>query len=71
MLSMWNWLKNNLSYTDQQRASTFSRMSSNSEALASELLENLEEKFHLFYDKFSMFQSSTTQQCVTRRDPCI
>ena len=47
------------------------RFSSNSEALASELLENLEGMFPLCYmngDVVSLFKSSTTHGGVTRRE---
>ena len=48
---------------------TPSRFSSNSEASASELLENIEEMFHRYYlrcDVFSKFKFSTTHHCVIR-----
>ena len=44
---------------------------SNSEAYTSELLENLEQLFLWYYinnDMFSRLKSSTTQDCVTRRE---
>ena len=44
-----------------------SRFSRNSEADASELLENLEE-FYVHSDWFIMFIYSTTQRCVTCRE---
>ena len=45
--------------------------SSNSEAFASELLENIEEMFPQYYmqiDMLSMFKSFNTHRCVTRRE---
>ena len=51
-----------------------SRFSSNSEAYASELLENLEDIFPLYYmdsDIVRRFKYSTTHWRVIRRDLCI
>ena len=49
-----------------------SRLSSNSESFASELLENLEEMFCQYYymhgNVFGRFNSSNTHGCVTRPD---
>ena len=47
------------------------RFSSNSEASASELQENLEKSSPLYYmdtDVISKFKSLTTHRCVTRRE---
>ena len=50
------------------------RNSSNSEVSSSELLENLEEIFPLYYtdsDVINTFKSSTTHGCVNRGDGYI
>ena len=50
------------------------RFSSNSEASASELLENLEEISPRYYmnsgDVITRFKSTTTHSCVTRQREC-
>ena len=48
-----------------------SRFSTNSEAFASELIENLEDispQYYMYSDMFNMFKCSNAQWCITRRE---
>ena len=59
------------SLNQQYRGNISSIFSRNSEAFASEILENIEEMFPRYYihsGMLSIFLPSTTQWCVTRHE---